>query len=414
MAFEFKCREISKREIIKLRRKYAKKISHEKADYVEIVCELFMKLVYVYFDNTQEKLRRLFYPVVMANFIENGSIHSVIEEYRESKHLYSWSYTYRILRKLDEDAGLEISRIFRKVLFYIARTTGFKNKGYAVAIDITAKPFYGNRNLIMVKGSKRTAGTNYSIQYLTASIIEEGVRFNLLCIPISSISSVPHKFDALVREIRKMVHIKLFFLDRGFANKKYSGILKCVKHKFLMPLARNHKLKEMEICMKEQSIVGQDEYALAVLAYVFNDNRSDEYQLNLRLIVFQDEEGVFFFITNLYHLTIEEYYELTLAYRYRFGIETNYRVDNIFTPFSSSIMASIRYMLMQLSLIAQDLWTLVNFLMHKPDERQPREFFKRNYSSLGIVRARIHDIGWIWRPLMTAVQFKRKVDKILG
>lgn len=413
MAFEFQVREISKPEIQKLYKKYYKLFKKpDKA--IENICELFLELIYIYFDNNKEKLYKLFFPVIKANFTEKGSIHSVVQECRKSKKLYSYSYTYRILRQLDEDTGLEISRIYRKIMFKILKKLGFRNKGYCVAIDITTKPFYGNKNLLMVKGCKRKAGTNYAIQYLTASIVEEGVRFNLLCLPISSLTLVSRKFEALVREIRRMVSIKLLFLDRGFGNKKYSKILKLLRHKFVMPLTRNHKLKELELCIKEQSVLNKNEYDVAVLDYTFSEDMSKEYQLNVRLIIAHDKDGIFFFITNIHNLSMKEYYYLTEAYRYRFGIETNYRIDNIFSPFTCSIMANMRYLLMQISLIAQDLWTMVNFLVHKREKKQPREKFKKNYSIIDIVRARIKDLGFTWRPVITAIQFKRCIDKILG
>lgn len=379
-----------------------------------MVCGLFLELIYAYFDNPKEKLYKLFFPVIMANTVEKGSIHSITEEYRESHQLYSWSYTYRILNKLDDDIGLEISRVFRKILFKILKSAGFKNKGYCVAVDITARPFYGNKNLLMVKGSKRKAGTNNAIQYLTASIIEEGVRFNLLCLPIHSLASVQRLFEALVREIRSMIPIKLFFLDRGFGNKSYSLILKSFKHKFIMPITKNNKLKELEFCMKKQSVLGDDEYDIVPLDYVFSDNRAKEYQVNVRLLILHDESGICFFITNMYRLNMEAYYALTKVYRYRFGIETNYRVDNIFTPFTCSIKATLRYLLMQVSLMVQDLWTLVNFIIHKPEKKQPREKYKGGYSIIEIVTARIKDLGIVWRPKITAVRFKRFINRFLG
>ena len=413
MSFEFRIRGISKLETLKLYKKYCK-LFKKSDNPVEIVCELFLELIYLYFDNNKEKLYKLFFPVIMANFTEKGSIHSVIEEYRESKNLYSWSYTYRILGQLDEDTGLEIGRIYRKIMFKILKKVGFKNKGYCVAIDITAKPFYGDKNLFMVKGCKRKAGTNYAIQYLTASIIEEGVRFNLLCLPIPSLASVTRKFENLVREIKRTIPIKLLFLDRGFGNKKYSRILKFLRHKFIMPITKNNKLKELELCIKEQSILEKDEYDIIVMDYTFSEDKPKEYQLNVRLIIIHDKDGIFFFITNMYGLSMKEYYHLSEVYKYRFGIETNYRVDNIFSPFTCSIKASLRYLLMQMSLIAQDLWTFVNFLVHKKDKKQPREKFKKNYSIIDVVQARIRDLGFTWRPVITAVGFKRRIDKVLG
>jgi len=413
MAFKFQVRGISKQEAQKLYKKYCKLLKRKSDKPIEIVCGLFLELIYLHFDNNKEKLYRLFFPVIMANFIEKGSIHSVTEEFREEKNLYSWSYTYRILNKLDEDTGLEISRIYRKIMFKILKKIGFKDKGYCVAVDITARPFYGNKNLFMVKGGKKKAGTNYHVHYLTASIIEEGVRFNLLCLPISSLCSLTRKFNSLVSEIRKMISIKLLFLDRGFGNKKYSGILKVLKHKFIMPITRNHKLKELELSIKEQSILGNDEYGVVMTDYIFSEDRPKEYQVNVKLIILHNKVGIFFFITNIYNLSMKDAYDLCEVYRYRFGIETNYRVDNIFSPFTCSIKATLRYLLMQISLIVQDLWTFVNFFSHAEKKRQPREKYKRGYSIIDIVRARIKDLGYVWRPVITAVMFKRKIEKIV-
>ena len=68
---------------------------------------------------------------------------------------------------------------------------------------------------------------------------------------------------------------------------------------------------------------------------------------------------------------------------------------------------------MQVSLIMQDLWTLVNFLTHDEKYRQPREKFKGNYSAIAIAKARTKELGFIWRPVISAIQFKRRIERIL-
>ena len=105
MVFEFQVRDISKPEIQKLAKKYGKLLKTKPEQHTKIVCQLLLELLYLYFNNDKEKLYKLFYPVIMANLIEKGSIHSVIEEFKETKKLYSWSYTYRILNQLNEDTG---------------------------------------------------------------------------------------------------------------------------------------------------------------------------------------------------------------------------------------------------------------------------------------------------------------------
>ena len=413
MKFKFKIRGITKQAKKELRFKYQRAFKKKDKDILKLICELFLDLIYLYFDDSKEKLYKLFFPVIMANCMEKGSIHSVTEEYRKSKQLYSWSYTCRMLRQLNPDIGLEISRIFREVLFKILKNNGFKNKGYIVAIDITTKPFYGNENLFMVKGCKRKAGTNYALHYLTASIVEEGVRFNLLCFPIPSLCPFERMFNEFVKEVNKIVSCKIFFLDRWFANKKYSMILKFLRHEFVMPITKNKKLKELELSIKEQSNPKKDEYNIIKMDYVFSESKPEEYQVKVKLIVINENGRIHYFITNINNLSMENYYSLVQAYKYRFGIETNYRVDNIFSPLTSSIYASIRYLLMQISLMVQDLWTLVNFLAHDEYHKQPREQLKGNYSVIAITKARIENLGFVWRPVISIVQFKRRVEKVL-
>ncbi|HJX51116.1 MAG TPA: hypothetical protein VJ438_06670 [Candidatus Nanoarchaeia archaeon] len=350
----------------------------------------------------------------MANFMELGSINSVIKEYKGKKKLFSESYTCRILRQLDEDDGLEISRVFRKILFKLLKQNGFKNKGYCIAIDITAKPFYGNKNLLMVKGTKRKAGTNQAIHYLTASIVEEGVRFNLLCIPINALTSIPRKIQAMISEIENTVRIKILFLDRWFGNKGYCRILKLFRHKFVMPITKNPKLKNLEPQIKRHSRIRKDEYTLSEFDYTFYENEAEEYRENVKLLALYEDKKVFFFITNVNNFRGEDYYLLIESYRYRFGIETNYRVDNIFSALTSSVVASVRYLLMQISLIAEDLWAFVNFMIKDRKQKQPRERFKGKCSVLSIIKARIKKLDFIWRPTITSVQFKRKMERILG
>jgi len=64
-------------------------------------------------------------------------------------------------------------------------------------------------------------------------------------------------------------------------------------------------------------------------------------------------------------------------------------------PFNETLsIASVRYLLMQVSLIAQDLWTFVNFLIMENKYKQPREKFKGNYSVFSIVKARTRKLNF--------------------
>jgi len=413
MAFKLKIRGVTKEQMNNLAVKYGRKMRKNNTDLMKVMTDLYLEYICLYFDNPRKKLKRLFLPVILANLIENGSINSAIKEYKEKKKLYSHSYTMRILNQLDKDQGLIMNQLFRKIIWKIMKRKKFPNKGYIIAIDITVKPFYGNKNLAMARGCKNKAGTNQGLQYLTASIVEEGVRFNLLCIPIPGLCNINRRVEEMINEIKKDISISLILLDRAFGNSIYARIIKGLGLKFCTPFTKNEKLNEIERSIKEQFKPDDEKYHLFVMDYIFYENRPKEYQEKIRLIVLYENGEVFFFMTNIKGISMKNYYNLVSTYRYRWGIETNYRVDNIFYPLSSSIKAQIRYLLMQISLIFEDLWTWINHLLHDEDKRQPREKLKGNYSLTSIIKARIADLGFVWRPVITAVSFKKGMERIL-
>ena len=181
-----------------------------------------------------------------------------------------------------------------------------------------------------------------------------------------------------------------------------------------MPITKNRKLKEFEMSIKAQNKIKDNKYFIVELAYIFSEGSPKEYTEEVRLFAIYEDKHVFYFITNIWNIGLRDCYLLADCYGYRFGIETNYRVDNIFSALTSSVTAAVRYLLMQVSLIAQDLWMFVNFLITDDKYRQPREKFKGNCSVLSIVKARIKKLNFIWRPIITAVQFKRKIERFLG
>ena len=195
---------------------------------------------------------------------------------------------------------------------------------------------------------------------------------------------------------------------------KNLDIIKNLHHKFVMPITKNRKLKEFEMSIKAQNKIKDNKYFIVELAYIFSEGSPKEYTEEVRLFAIYEDKHVFYFITNIRNISLRDCYLLADCYGYRFGIETNYRVDNIFLALTSSVTAAVRYLLMQVSLIAQDLWMFVNFLIADDKYRQPREKFKGNCSVLSIAKARIKKLNFIWRPIITAVQFKRKIERFLG
>ncbi len=100
--------------------------------------------------------------------------------------------------------------------------------------------------------------------------------------------------------------------------------------------------------VKAQCEMKDNEYFIIELEYIFSEGRPKEYTEKVRLFAIYEDKHVFYFITNIWNISLRDCYLLAECYRYRFGIETNYRVDNIFSALTSSVVASVRYLLREL------------------------------------------------------------------
>ena len=65
-----------------------------------------------------------------------------------------------------------------------------------------------------------------------------------------------------------------------------------------MPITKNTKLKDLEFQMIKQVKIKKEEYALLNINYSFYENKPEEYQENVRLLILYEDNHVFFFITS--------------------------------------------------------------------------------------------------------------------
>ncbi|MEA3378154.1 MAG: transposase, partial [Nanoarchaeota archaeon] len=217
-----------------------------------------------------------------------------------------------------------------------------------IAIDYHEKPFYGDKKIREVVGCKRKAGTNYAYKYITASIVEEGVRFNLGCLPVTQFDLEEDLLRTLISKCRKYVEIGVVLLDRGFNSiEDYKLLGEELRLKFIMPQTKNSKLQKM-LESKELKVYSQFEY-------IFNEHRAKEYHYKARMFYITNEKGEkYAFVTNIHTINEELLKLIVQAYDKRWGIETGYRVKHDFLCKTTSKSFSVRTFFAQLAFLLQD------------------------------------------------------------
>lgn len=290
----------------------------------------------------------------------------------------------------------------REVVLRVAKRFGFHQRRTIVSIDFHDKPFYGDRSLKEVVGTKQKAGTNFAYRYATICICEEGIRFNLATLAVTQLDSRQAVIRKLLAKAREYVRVGLVLLDRGFNGTENIDLLdEDIRVPYTMPLAENKKLKRITVDMS----------GIITLPYTFYENRPEEYHTTVKLIVDKRKERAHYFITNL---SGEGKATLTLiveSYRKRWGIETGYRVADEFHAWTTSTKFSLRCFLALLSFLLQDLWTLSNFITQRgtPMQQARSRLLKGCRRVLVFLRKSVQELTLYWRPSLEAELFREDI-----
>ena len=341
-------------------------------------------------------------PVIYASSMGITITMSVKMLKKKGDVIHSNKKILQTLREFDLEDINDIISETREVIFKVAKRFGFCRRKTIVSIDFHDKPFYGNKNIAEVVGTKRKLGTNLAYSYITICICEEGIRFNLATIPVTQLKLKKRLVAQLIDEARKYVSIGLVLLDRGFNGVDISRVLDEKRVKYIMPLTENNKIKKVCDSSKE----------LAVMSYIYYEDRPKEYQKEIRVIIDKRNNEKHYFTTNIQGEGKAILSTIISAYKKRWGIETGYRVADEFYAWTTSVKFSTRSFLALLSFIMQDLWTLYNFLEQKGTKiHQPRNCLLKGCRTIfKFLKKSIQGLNFYWRPSYEAELFREDIS----
>jgi len=340
-------------------------------------------------------------PVIYASATGITVTMSVKKLKRKGYNVNSNKTILDTLANFDQESIDEIIKVIRKVIFKVAKRFGFCKRKTIVSIDFHDKPFYGNKKIKEVVGTKRKLGTNFAYSYITICICEEGIRFNLAAIPVTQLKLKKKLVKELIDEARKYVSIGLVLLDRGFNGVDISRVLDGKYVKYIMPLTENTKIKR--VCDSPKN--------LDIMKYAYYENRSKEYQKEIRVIIDKRKKENHYFTTNIKGDKRAVLSAVISAYRKRWGIETGYRVADDFYAWTTSVKFSTRTFLGLFSFLMQDLWTLRNFLNYQGTKfQQPRDKILRGCRKINLfIKKSVLKLKFYWRPSLEAELFKEDI-----
>jgi len=260
------------------------------------------------------------------------------------------------LKKYENKESVE--REFKSIFdinYRIAKARGLFRRKVDVAIDTTDLPFYGNKNTPMVLGIQPQRGTHHGYKYASICIVEKGIRFTLLALPIGQWDEIDEIFEKLIRYAKSKVKINRVYCDRWFYRTKTIKILKKYNLKFIIQakkfsnikrIIRENKGKEIIVDNIEISTQKCEKEVIRIFAL---PHRRD----NKKKVVFA---------TNI-DVTESNAFLCGELFRRRWGIETSYRVKCDFRAKTSSKNYVIRLFHFLFSVMLYNTWVLLNAIV---------------------------------------------------
>jgi len=372
-----------------------------KKSFADAVIWFIMYYVKLYYpDNLDAK--KTFLPVAYASCM-SITISMAVKQLKRKGYAVHSNKT--VLDTLANFPAVDVEKMTvkaREVVIRVARKYGMKQRRTIVSIDFHDKPFYGDHTIKEVVGTKHKLGTNYAYRYATICICEEGMRFNLATIAVTQLNLRKNIVFYLIKEAKKYVRIGEVLLDRGFNDTDIIDLLKeDFGVKYTMPLTENKKVKRISKDMK----------GIITMPYTFYEDKPEEYQTLVKLIVDKREKETHYFITNIADNNKAALLLIIEAYRKRWGIETGYRVADEFYAWTTSKKFFIRCFLGLLSFLMQDLWILQNFIEQKgtPFQQARTKMLKGCRKVLQFLKKSVQELSFYWRPSLEAELFREDI-----
>jgi putative transposase len=251
------------------------------------------------------------------------------------------------LKKFSETELLDIHESISDNILTLAKKKGILDKKVDVAIDATEDLYYGNKNDLMVVGTKPQKGTSRAFRYATLTIVEPGCRFTIKVIPMGKSTTKREVVHNLLEYAKKRIKIGNVFLDRGFYQADVISVLNEMDLNFVMPAVLHKKAIRMMHGREPPKILPIE---------IGSWGKTSKAKLVIILDKNMEKRA---FITNI-DLDLKRTRVLDHLYSKRWGIETSYRVKKEFRPKTTSKNYIIRLFYFLFSVCLYNLWQLVN------------------------------------------------------
>ena len=305
----------------------------------------------------------MLYDVLMKAASENISIDAAC---RDLEHSASGN---RIRELLNEQVSVESLRQYEErinaaLVAHIPQQ--IQSCSIQAAIDEHDEPFYGKTSEVraFTCRSKPKAGTSHFFRIISFYVIYRQMRLTLAVAfvrPKEKTIAIIHRLLQRVQALN--LQIDVLYLDRGFCSGPVIAYLKAVKQRAILACTiRGKKAGTRQLCR------GRKSYRTR---YTFTDGTSAEMAVVATLVPDKNKKRRRKWL--LFVLIGLDWHPKTVyrRYRYRFGIETSYRIMRRVRVKTTSRNPALRFFLLGFALLLVNIWALLRWFVARIPGRGP-------------------------------------------
>ena len=295
---------------------------------------------------------------------EKQSIHSIRSSLRSVP--CETSCRYHLAKLNHEDLEDEASSILLDIPDPVLKS----GKSYRFAIDYTDDPYYGEiegENADFVRRTQVKRSTTKVYTYVTLYVIQKGKRFTLAVFPArnkeSKIFYIQRCLDVISA---RSYEIEVLCLDRAFYSIDVMNFIEERNISYIIPVVKHGKMLKslLEVpksCFLHYTIRSKDkskDVLLTVKVGYLKGKTGKKGKISLGYVV------------SKLSWTPEKVHQV---YKFRFGIESSYRLRNRVRPFTTSRNPTLRFLFAIISFLMENVWVSLQWIFFTPLQRGPRK-----------------------------------------
>ena len=274
-----------------------------------------------------------------------------------------------VFNRLFDCTKEKVETAFNMVMESIAKRINvmLRNRRAVVAFDTTYEPFYGSisSNPFWIHEYKPVNGCNGCFIFITCSIVVGKKKFILGVLPVPIGWNQADYVEKLIKLARRYVVIEACLFDRGFDSYELIARLKKLKVGYQI-LWKKSKKKETWLTKELWKLKPKQMKEFIKEDGYFHKNKT-KYYVRTRFIIikqysYKDDSEPYdwVFATNR-KLKSQMWY--IRGYKFRWGIETTYRVTDEVRLKTTTLDEVKRYFLFVFSSLLYNLWKFANLLL---------------------------------------------------